>query len=197
MLAEPVPVVDEVARGRRILGREILVATVARPQRPFVPVLVAAEARRHLGPESLGVLLRDGLVAAHAVPVGGDLMRAMLEAKMLPRNLSAFAYVGGAVAAEARARIVRLLVAPDAGGITRKVQSLVGTGARDPLVAVHAIDAVGRVRAMLERVSLVVSSETEHPRARRERERHQDDETEGELHSFSQLFDARSSALAS
>jgi hypothetical protein len=160
-------------------------------------MLVATEAGCHLGPEGLGILFGHRLVAAHAVTMRDGLMGAMLETKMLPGKLRALAYVGGTVAGEAGVRVMRLLVAPDTGGVARQMQGLYRPGAGDALVAIDAIDAVGCVRAMLKGMAVIVPAQTEHSCARRERERRQDDERERELHSFSQLRDARSSALAS
>jgi len=86
VLAQPVAVVHEVALGRRVLGREVLVAAIAVPKGPLILVLVAPEARGHLGPERVGVLLGDGLVATHAVAMRGRLMGSMLEAKTPSRT---------------------------------------------------------------------------------------------------------------
>jgi hypothetical protein len=80
VLSQPVAVVNEVADGRRILRREVLVAAVAGAKRPPILVLVATEARGHLGPDRVRVLFRNGLVTADAIAVCGGLMGAMLEA---------------------------------------------------------------------------------------------------------------------
>jgi hypothetical protein len=80
VLAQPVAVVNEVAHGRRILRRKVLVAAVAVTKRPLILVLVATEARGHLGPDRVRVLFRNSLVTADAVAVCGCLMGAMFEA---------------------------------------------------------------------------------------------------------------------
>jgi hypothetical protein len=80
VLSQPVAVVNEVAHGRRILRREVLVAAVAVTKGPLILVLVAAEARGHLGSERVWVLFRHSLVTANAVAVRCGLMGAMLEA---------------------------------------------------------------------------------------------------------------------
>jgi hypothetical protein len=80
VLSQPVAVVNEVAHGRLILRREVPVAAVAVAERPLILVLVATEARGHLGPDRVRVLFRNGLVTADAIAVCGGLMGAMLEA---------------------------------------------------------------------------------------------------------------------
>jgi hypothetical protein len=92
---------NEVAGGRRIFGRKVLVTAVAGSQRPFVAVLVATEASRHLRAQGLGVLFGDGLVAAHAVSVRGGLVRSVFETEVFACELCAFAHELRPMAAEA------------------------------------------------------------------------------------------------
>jgi hypothetical protein len=165
---------DQVARRRRILGREVLMAAVAGAERPLILVLVATEAGRHLRPDHVRMLLGDGLVAAHAVSVGRDLVSAMLEAQVLPRESCSFSRIGRSVAAEASARVMRPGVAPHARRRGREVEGLHVPRGGDALVAVDAVDPVGRVSAMFERVRRVARPEAEHARTRRERERSND-----------------------
>ena len=101
VLAQPIAVMNKVTYGGRILGREVLVAAVAGAKRPLILMLVATEARGHLGPDRVRVPLGHGLMATHAVAVRGSLMRAMLEAQVLPRESRTLPGVGGAVASEA------------------------------------------------------------------------------------------------
>jgi len=101
VLTQPVAVMNQVTYRRGILGREVLVAAVAGAKRPLILMLVATEARGHLGPDRVRVPLGHGLMATHAVAVRGSLMRAMLEAQVLPRESRTLPGVGGAVASEA------------------------------------------------------------------------------------------------
>jgi len=197
VLAQPVSIVNQVADGRRVFRREVFVATIAGAEGPLILVLVAAKTGGHLGPERVRMLLRDGLVAADAIAVGDGLVRTMLEAQMLPRELRPFAHVRGAVAAETRVVVVGFLVAAAARCVRGQVERLDVPGRGDPLVAVHAVDAVGRVRAMLERMGLVVTAEPEHAGASCQQQRREDDEREGNLHNKSQRRDARTRAFAS
>jgi hypothetical protein len=101
VLTQPVAVMNQVTYRRGILGREALVAAVAGAKRPLILMLVATEARGHLGPDRVRVPLGHGFMATHAVAVRGSLMRAMLEAQVLPRESRTLPGVGGAVASEA------------------------------------------------------------------------------------------------
>jgi hypothetical protein len=92
---------NEVTDRGRILRREVLVAAVTGAKWPLILMLVAAEARGHLGSERVWVFFGHGFVATHAVAVRGSLMRAMLEAQVLPRESRTLPGVGGAVASEA------------------------------------------------------------------------------------------------
>jgi hypothetical protein len=115
-------------------------------------MLVATEARGHLGPDRVRVLVRDGLVATNAIAVRCGLMGSMLEAQVLPRESRAFPRVGRTVAAETRMLIMRFRVAPHTRRVGREVQRLDVARGCDTSVAVDAIDPVRRVRAMLEGV---------------------------------------------
>jgi hypothetical protein len=197
MLADPVAVMNQVARGRRVLRREILVAAVAVAKRPLIPMLVATEARGHLWPNRVRVFLRHGLVATNAVAVRDRLVGAMLEAEMLPREVCTLPGIGGAVAPETGMLVMRLGVATAARRVGGQMQRLDVSGGGHALVAVDAIDPVRRVRAMLERMRRVTGAEAEHARARRQGERRENDERERELHGIPQLRERRASALAS
>lgn len=109
----------QVTGGWRILGCEVLVATVAVAKRPLVAMLVAAEAGGHLGPQCFRVLLGDSFMATHAVAVSGRLMGAVLEAQVLARKLCAFAHVRGPVTAQAGVLVVRFRMAAPARGFAR------------------------------------------------------------------------------
>jgi hypothetical protein len=95
------------------------VAAVEVAKGPLIPMLVAAEAGSHLGPNRVRVLLRDGLVATNAVAVRHGLVGAMLEAKVLPREPRTFASVGRSVAPETGMLVMRLRVAAAARGTGR------------------------------------------------------------------------------
>lgn len=191
MLAQPVAVVNEMARGRRILRSEILVATVAVTKGPLIVVLVAAEAGSHLGPDHVWALFRDGLVAPDTIAMRRYLVSAVLEAKVLSRETRSFPGPLRAVAAKTRMLIVRLRVAAAACRIRRKVQRLDVTRGGDALVALDAIDPVGRVCAVLEGVRRLTRAYPEHPSARSQGQRREDKERERELHCTPQLRERR------
>jgi hypothetical protein len=197
VLAEPIAVVHEVALGRRVLGREVLVAAVAIAKRPLILVLVTPEAGGHLGSKGIGVLLGDGLMATHTVAMRGRLMSSMLEAKVLARAPRPFACVRGAMAPKTRVLVVRLRMAATARRFRRQVKRLDLARRGHPLVTVDAIDPVRRMRAMLEGMGLIVRPQTEHAGARRQRERRNDEEGKREFHCLPQLRERRASALAS
>ena len=122
VLAKPVAVVNQVALGRGLLGGEILVTAVAVAERPLLAVLVATEARRHLGPQHLGPCLGDRFVTPDAVAAHLGLMVAVLEAQVLLRKRGSLSNVCSPVAAEAGALVVRLLVAAATRLVGRKVK---------------------------------------------------------------------------
>jgi hypothetical protein len=152
VLAQPVAVVDKVADRCRIFRCKVLVAAIAVAKRPFIAMLVAAEAGGHLRTDRVRVLLRHSLVAANAIPVRRRLMSTMLEAKVLPRESCPFPGVAGPVAAEARASVVRFRMAPPTGRVGWKVERFYLTGCCYPLVTLDAVDPMRCVGAMLERV---------------------------------------------
>jgi hypothetical protein len=197
VLAEPVAVVNEVAHGRRVLAREVLVAAVAVTKRPLILVLVTSEARRHLGPDRVRVLFRDGLMTTDAITVRRGLVSAVLEAQMLASQQRALPRIGGSMAPEARTRVVWLGVTPDTCRVGRKVQRFdVTRGGHSP-VAIQAIDPTRRVRAMLEGVRRVARPEPEDASARRQRDGGDDENRERALHGVPQVRESLASALAS
>jgi hypothetical protein len=199
VLAQPVAVVNEVAGGGRVLGGEIDVTTVAVAERPLVFVLVAAEARRHLREQRFRPRFGHRGMAADAVAFDRRHVLAMIEAEMRARELRCAAHERLTVTLSTRMLVVWFRVAPAAVGLRREVQmtGLVGARcARDPDVALHAIDPLRHVRTMLEGMGRVPSAKAEDPRAGRDRERQ--DHREGEkLHGSSRERATRASAFAS
>ncbi len=199
VLAQPVAVMDEMTRGRGVFRSEVLVAAVAITKGPLISVLVAAEARGHLGPDHVWVLFRDGLVAPNTVAVRRYLVGPMLEAQMLAGEPRPLARSFGAMAPKAGVWVVRFRVASAAGRIRREVQRLDVTRGGDALVALDAIDPVRRVGAMLERVRRVAMAQAEHACACREgkRKREGDQEAERAPHGRAQLRERRASTWVS
>jgi hypothetical protein len=175
-------VVHQVVVRRASFGAEIDVTAIAVAQRPLVTVLVASEAGGHLREHALRASLGHRRVAAHAVAAYRPHVLRMLEAKVGARELCRLSHVRLAVAALARAWVVRLLVAATAGSVGRKVQRsrLAGRGHVD--VALDAVDALEDVGAMLERVRWRLAAKAQHAGARRERERLEHDEAEADPH---------------
>jgi hypothetical protein len=114
VLAHPISIVHQMARRKRALALHVDVATVAVARRPLVLVLVTSKARRHLRTKALGAFEADLDVTSHAVSLRRRHVRAMIETQMLSRHLGARPHVVFAMAAIARARVVRLGVAFDA-----------------------------------------------------------------------------------
>jgi hypothetical protein len=197
VLADPVAVVNQVTRRRRVFRREILVAAVTVAKGPLITMLMTTEARGHLGPNRVRVFLRNRLVATNAVAVRDRLVGAMLEAEVLPCEVCTLPGVGGSVAPETGMLVVRLGVAAAARRVGRQMQRLDVSGGGHAFVAVDTIDPVCRVGAMLEGVRGVARAEAEHARACRQGERCENDERERELHGEPQLRERRASALAS
>jgi hypothetical protein len=101
MLADPVAVVNEVARGRRVLCAEVDVTGIACAQAPLLLVLVTAQADGHLRQQRLGPHLGDGAMAADAVAVDDGIVLGMVEAHVLARKLGPLPHRRFSVAPEA------------------------------------------------------------------------------------------------
>ena len=196
VLAQPVPVVHHMRRGDRVLGGEFHVAPLAVTDGPLIAVLVAAEADRHFRLERLGLRVPRGGVAADAVSVHGGHVLPVIEAEVLARELGGASHVGGAVAVETGARIVRARVAVEAVGGGGEMERLVVAVTRDASVARQAVDPIGRVRAMLEGVRRIAALQAEDPRAGSESER-QEKKERRELHGSSKERAMRASAFVS
>ena len=151
VLADPVAVVNEVARRQRVLRGQVHVAAVAVAHFPLVLVLVAAEARRHLRQDGPRLGVGDGAVAAHAVAVGHGDVLGVVEAEVLARDLGALADGCLAVAPQACSLVVRLGVAAAADGLGRQVQRTGVPRVLDAGVAHDAVDALVHVGPVGER----------------------------------------------
>ena len=197
VLAEPVAVVDEMALGRLVFGGKIHVATVTVAERPLVPVLVAAEACRHLRTQGLGPRVPRRGVATDAVAVNEGCVFAMGEAKVRARELGALAHVRLSVAAAARPLIVRSGVTATAVALRRQVQRPGVVRALHPDVALDTRDSLAHVRAMLEGVRGIGLSESEHACAGGEQERRDHHKGEPYLHGSSSPREMRASAFVS
>jgi hypothetical protein len=101
------------------------------------------------------------------------------------------------MAPETRMRVVRLGVTPDTGSVRRKVQRFDVTRRGNTLVAVHAVDPVGHVRAMLEGVRRIAGPEPKDTCARGQGESCKGEEREREFHGVPQLRESRARASAS
>jgi len=201
VLADPVAIVDQVARGRSVLGRQVDVARVAAARVPRFLVLVTAEARRHLREERLGARLGDSAVAANAVSVDDGVVLGVLEAKVLARQPCPLAHRGLPVAPAARAFVVRLRVTPAALGVGRQMERAGVPRALDPFMADDAVDPLVHVCAMLERMRGAPSRKPEDADARGERKREWERDRQPEkalrAHRISRVRDRRASAFTS
>jgi len=196
MFAHPIAVVHEVTGRQDLLGREIHVASIAVAGPPLILVLVAPEADRHLGPQGFRPLYADLHVAAHAVALRGRHVRAVLEAKVFPRQRGSATNVHLAVAIFAATRVVRLGVAAHAvGGIREVIGSDIARG-DNPFVAGEAANALENVGTMLERVRRL-PSKAKNAGASAGQER--DDEQQGEsiAHGISSVRATRTSPFHS
>ena len=197
VLADPIAVVDEVARRRRVLGGEIDVAGIARPQVPLVLVLVAAQAKSHFREQRLGPRIGDRAMAADAVSMNDGVVLAVVEAHVPSRELGAFAHRRLAVASEARAFVVGLSVTAAAIGVGGEMR---GTGLvrmLDARVALHAVDTLVDMSAVLERMGRIGRTKPEHARARGEEQRSKDREGEPRSHRNSSARETRARAFTS
>jgi hypothetical protein len=182
MLAHEVAVVNKVVRRERAFMAKVDVTAIAVAQRPLVPVLVASEATRHGGHESLGPRLGYFDVAAHAVAIRCAYMVAVFESQMLLRKLDTPAHVRLAVTTAARALVVRLGVAALAIGVGREVERSTLAGARHAGVALDAVDPVQDVRTVLEGMRRRGGLQPEDARAGRQQDRDHHDEREPRPH---------------
>jgi hypothetical protein len=121
VLANPVAVMDHMIVGRCALPGEINVASVAVAKRPFVTVLVAAEASSHLRQHRVWTRLGDLDMAVNAVALRGEHVARVCETELRACEIDGLSDVRLAVASLAGSLVVRLLVAAAAGGIRRKV----------------------------------------------------------------------------
>jgi hypothetical protein len=153
VLADPIAVVHEVARGQCILCLHVDMATVAVAHCPLVFVLMTSEARRHLRAECFGTFEADLDVAPHAISLCRGHVRPMIEPKMLARHLGAGSYKVLSVTIVAVASIVRLGVTLEAVLRPRKVNPVIILRAHHARMTGQAIDALAHVRAVFERMS--------------------------------------------
>lgn len=152
VLAQPVPVMNQVARRKRVLCLEIDVTAVAVAHGPLVFVLVATEAGRHLGTKSLRFLQTNLGMTVNAITLRGGHVNRMLESQVLAGHFGSDSAEVFAVAPAASARVVRLGVTPEAVLRRGKVRSTLLFCTRDPGVADDAVDPLADVNAMLERM---------------------------------------------
>jgi hypothetical protein len=176
VLAEPIAIVDKVTRRECPFRVQIDVAAVAIARVPLVLVPMTAEARRHLWAERSGARGADLHVAAYAVAAHFAHVPRVLEAQVLARELRATADVRLAMAESAVARVVRFGMAAEAVGGRWEVQGARVARGGNTGVTLDAIDPLQHVRAVLEWMRRGGAAETEHARARRERERKGKDE---------------------
>jgi hypothetical protein len=196
VLALPIAAVYEMARRERIFFGEIDVAAVAVARPPLIFVLVASEAHRHFRAQRLRSFDADLHVAAHAVAVRGRHVRTVLESQVRARELGAATDVRLAVAVFAAARVVRLGVAAQTIGRTRKVQCPLVPRIGRPLMTRQAPDPFENVRPMLERVRRL-SADAEDAGARREDQCHDEQEGRATVHGNSNVRPTRRRALTS
>ena len=160
-------------------------------------MFVAAETGGHLRAYRVGVLLRHGLMAAHAIAMRRRLMIAMLEAEVLPREPCALSRVCSSMASQTRSRVVRLGVATATRRLGGQVQRLDVARRRHPLVTVDAVDPVGGMCAVFERMRGVVGLEPKHACAGGPSERGNCGKGDRGFHGEPQVRDTRASRLAS
>jgi len=178
VLADEVTVVNEVVVRRHALVAEIDVATAAVTHRPLLAMLVTPEAGRHRRQDRPRTTLGHLGVAADAVAADRDHVARMLEAKLRARELGRLPYVGLAVAVDARMIVVRFLVAAAADRVGGEVQRSSLPRRRHVRVALDAVDALERVRAVLERVRWRITAQAEHAGAGGKRDGQEHDERE-------------------
>lgn len=196
VLAQPVAIVHEVARGQSAFGREVDVATVAIARRPLVLVLMTPKAGRHLRTQCLRAGDTDLAMTTHAVAAGCRHVRAMIELQMLARHLGAHPHERLAVTITTRARVVRLLVAVNAVGLGGQMQLALVLGAHDPGVARETVDSLEHVGAVLERMGRR-APRTENAGACGQRQRQDEQRGSATRHGTSSARLTRTSALVS
>ena len=128
-------------------------------------MLVATEARRHRRPERHRLLDGHLGVAAHAVALHARHVLSVLEAKVLARELRAFANVRLAVARRAIVLVVRLRVTAETILFGREMKRIRVTGRGDAGVTRDAVDPFQNVSPVLERVESARCSSTQYARA--------------------------------
>jgi hypothetical protein len=197
VLAEPVAIVNEVARWRRVLGGKVDVTGIAAAQVPLILVLVTAEADRHLREKRLRPRLGDRAVAPNAVSVDHRIVFAVVEAHVLAGEVGLFAHGHLAVASAAGAFVMRPGMATAALGVGGKMQRFGLARVLHPRVALDAIDPLVHMSAVLERMRFLGWSETEHARACGECQRKGHRDGEPEPHRISSARETRASAFTS
>jgi hypothetical protein len=142
--------VYQVIGGKRAFAAEVDVAAVAVAQRPLIAVLVAPKAGGHRRQQRLRMRFGHLNMATHAVAVRSDDVLAVLEAQVLLRELDSASHERLAVAAAARALVVRLRVTSPTIRIRRKMERAQVASTRDARVTRDAVDSPVDVRAVLE-----------------------------------------------
>jgi hypothetical protein len=175
MLADPVAVVDQVVVGQGALGRQIDVTTVAVAKRPLVPVPVTAEATGHLRQHRIGSLFGHFHMAVDAIACRCLHVLGVREAQVFAREFHSIPHVLFPVASHAWPRVMGLLVAANAGGVSRHVhrpRMVRGLHAR---MALDAVDPLEYVSPVLEGVGLrhVLDAQDARAASEHDREREQ------------------------
>jgi hypothetical protein len=152
MLADPIAIVDEMARGKRPFGAQVNVAGVAVARVPLILVAVTAEARGHVWAERGGPRRAHLDMATHAVPAYFAQVPRVLESQVLARKFCAAADVRFAVAEPAVALVVGFCVASDAVGGRGEVQGPRIARSGNPRVTLEAAHPFQHVCAVLERM---------------------------------------------
>jgi hypothetical protein len=188
---------DHMIVGRCALRGEINVASVAVAERPFVTVLVAAEAGGHLRQHRVGSFFGDLDMAVNAVALYREHVARVCETELRARELDGLSDIRLAVASLAGSLVVGLLVAAAAGGIRRKVQGPALAGDADTRVAFDAVDPFENVRTVLERPRGRLVANAEKTRAGGQRDRQEHNEREPRSHRISSARETRSKPSAS
>ena len=152
VLAEPITIVHDVAGRQRALVGQVHVATVTIAHRPLVLVLMTSKACGHLGAQRLRPGDANLAMTPDAIAARGRHVRSMIEPQVPARHLRASPHERFAVTFPTGARVMRLLVTPNAVRFRGEVELALVLGAHHAGVAHETVDSLKHVRAVLERV---------------------------------------------